>query len=130
MFRGLKPQPWIPLPVMRNMPESWLLNTTSKGFAMLSFFRTISIIEGLSYLVILCVTLGVISRDYVFVLGMTHGVLFMVYLVASLLASNSRGWSVLVWLALFLAALVPFAFVPVEVFLRREAHKAIPATAS
>lgn len=90
---------------------------------MLSFFRTISIIEGLSYLVILCVTLGVISRDYVFVLGMTHGVLFMVYLVASLLASNSRGWSVLVWLALFMAALVPFAFVPVEVFLRREAQR-------
>lgn len=97
---------------------------------MLSFFRTVSIIEGLSYLVILCVTLGVISRDYVFVLGMTHGVLFMVYLVASLLVSNSRGWSVLVWLALFLAALVPFAFIPVEVFLRREKLKATPVTAS
>lgn len=130
MFRGLKPQPWIPLPVMRNMPESCLFNTAPRGFAMLRFFRTISIIEGLSYLVILCVTLGVISRDYVFMLGMTHGVLFMVYLVVSLLTSNSRGWSVLVWLALFMAALVPFAFIPVELFLRREAQKAMPVTAS
>lgn len=97
---------------------------------MLGLFRAISIIEGLSYLVILCVTLGVISRDYVFMLGMTHGVLFMVYLVVSLLTSNSRGWSVLVWLALFMAALVPFAFIPVELFLRREAQKTMPVTAS
>lgn len=89
---------------------------------MLAFFRSISVIEGLSYLIILCVTFGLISREYVFYLGMTHGVLFLVYLVASLLVSNSRGWSVLVWLALFMAALVPFAFVPVELFLRREAR--------
>lgn len=90
---------------------------------MLAFFRSISVIEGLSYLIILCVTFGLISREYVFYLGMTHGVLFLVYLVASLLVSNSRGWSVLVWLALFMAALVPFAFVPVELFLRREAQR-------
>lgn len=95
---------------------------------MLAFFRTISVIEGLSYLVILGVTVGLVGRDYVFYLGMTHGVLFLVYLVSSLLASNSRGWSVLVWLALFLAALVPFAFVPVELFLRREARS--PMTGS
>src|SRR5690606_35541985 len=122
LVQVLKCQPWIPVPVMRNMLDSCSLSTTIRFFAMLSFFRTVSIIEGLSYLVILCVTLGVISRNYVFVLGMTHGVLFMVYLVASLLASNSRSWSVLVWLALLLAALVPFAFIPVELFLRREAQ--------
>lgn len=94
---------------------------------MLSLFRTVSVIEGLSYLVILSVTLGMISRDYVFVLGMTHGVLFMGYLVLSLLVCNARGWSVMVWLGLFLAAVVPFAFIPVEVLLRRKAVSATDA---
>ena len=87
---------------------------------MLNTFRLISILEGLSYLVILSVTVGLISRDFVFVLGMTHGVLFMVYLVLSLLVSNQKGWSVLIWILLLLAAFVPFAFVPVEFFLKRE----------
>ncbi|KGD64774.1 hypothetical protein Y5S_02140 [Alcanivorax nanhaiticus] len=87
---------------------------------MLNVFRAASVAEGLSFLVILSVSLGVISRDYVFMLGMTHGVLFLAYMVLSLWVSNSRNWSVIVWLLIFLAALVPFAFIAVEFFLRRE----------
>ncbi|ASP38329.1 hypothetical protein CHH28_06385 [Bacterioplanes sanyensis] len=82
-------------------------------------FRIMSILEGLSYLVILCVPLGLISRDYVFGLGMTHGVLFISYVLLSFYAAHKLRWSVLVWLAVFLAALIPFAFIAVEVFLRR-----------
>ena len=96
---------------------------------MLSFFRTISVIEGLSYLIILSVTLGVTNREYVFVLGMTHGVLFLTYLVLSLAVSNSRGWSVIAWLGLLIASLVPFAFIPVEILLRRQVISNV-ATAS
>lgn len=86
---------------------------------MLAAFRAISISEGLSYLTILAVTLGLISREFVYVIGMTHGVLFMLYLVASLLVSSQRGWSLVTWLGLLIAAIVPFAFVLVEWFLRR-----------
>lgn len=86
---------------------------------MLVAFRAISISEGLSYLTILAVTLGLISREFVYVIGMTHGVLFMLYLVASLLVSSQRGWSLVTWLGLLVAAIVPFAFVLVEWFLRR-----------
>ena len=98
---------------------------------MLKAFRIISLLEGVSYLIILSVTLGLISRDYVFMLGMTHGVLFMLYMALSLLVSSKQNWSVVTWLALFLAAVVPFAFIPVEVFLRKtEAKNALnPATA-
>ncbi|RLU00446.1 MAG: DUF3817 domain-containing protein [Ketobacter sp.] len=92
----------------------------------MKLFRIVSCAEGLSYLIILSVTLGFISRDYVFVLGMTHGVLFMVYLVLSLLVSNQRGWSVIKWLGLFVAAVVPFAFIPVEWWMRKEATNAQP----
>ena len=93
---------------------------------MIKLFRIASGAEGISYLVILSVTLGLISRDYVFMLGMTHGVLFLLYMVLSLLVSNQKGWSVLKWLALFAAAVIPFAFVPVEWILRKEKLNSIP----
>jgi integral membrane protein len=86
----------------------------------LNFFRAVSALEGISYLVILSVTAGIISRDYVFALGMTHGALFLIYMFASLQTSHKRGWSVFVWLLIFLAAVVPFAFIAVELFLRKE----------
>jgi integral membrane protein len=86
---------------------------------MLKTFRTISILEGLSYLVILSVTLGVIGREWVFPLGITHGMLFILYLVVSLIVSGKKGWPVWGWLILFLASLVPFAFIPVETYFRK-----------
>jgi integral membrane protein len=89
----------------------------------LKFFRIISLLEGISYLVILSVSLEIISRDYVFHLGMTHGVLFLAYLIFSLQASHKQGWSIFVWLLIFLAAIVPFAFIGVDIFLQKEMKK-------
>jgi integral membrane protein len=90
---------------------------------MLNLFRIASLAEGVSLLVILSVTAGFISRDYVFVLGMTHGVLFMIYCVLSLLVSHRQGWSVLTWLATVAAGMIPFAFVLMERFLEKELRK-------
>ena len=86
---------------------------------MVKIFRTISILEGLSYLMILSVTLGVISREWVYFLGMGHGVLFVLYLVFSLVVSSKEGWTILRWLALFLASIIPFAFILVEIYLKK-----------
>lgn len=86
---------------------------------MIKVFRSISLLEGLSYLVILSVTLGLIDREWVFLLGMTHGVLFFLYLVLSLIVSGKKGWPVWGWLILLLASLTPFAFIPVEYYLRK-----------
>jgi len=96
---------------------------------MLKYFRAISILEGLSFLAILSVTLGLISRDFVFQLGMIHGVLFMLYLLLSLIVSNSQRWSLKIWLPLFIASLIPFAFIPVEMFLSRTSSVDKTATA-
>lgn len=90
---------------------------------MLSFFRIVSFIEGISYLLILCVTLGFIDRALVTSIGMGHGVLFMVYFVCLSLVSHRQAWSVYVWLLMFFAALIPFAFIPVEIFLKKESIK-------
>jgi len=86
---------------------------------MLKAFRAVSMLEGISYLIILSVTLGFISRDFVSVLGMAHGVLFMLYMSMSLSVTNSKGWSVMIWVLLLIASLVPFAFIPVEYFLKK-----------
>ena len=86
---------------------------------MFKSFRSISIMEGLSFLVILSVTTGWISRDYVYYLGMTHGVLFLLYLVFSLVVATKEDWSLKIWLPVFLASLCPFAFIPVELFLKK-----------
>lgn len=90
---------------------------------MLKLFRYASLLEGCSYLLILCASFGIISRDFVCPIGMAHGVLFLLYFVFSLLASHKLGWSVTLWLLIFLAAIVPFAFVPVEMFLQKELKK-------
>ena len=90
---------------------------------MLKLFRIASLLEGMSYLLILCVSLGIINRELVFSIGMTHGALFFVYFVLSLFASHKQGWSVLVWFLVLLAAIIPFAFVAVEIFLQKELRK-------
>ena len=86
---------------------------------MLQCFRAISIFEGLSYIAILSISFGFLSRDYVSILGMVHGVLFMFYLLLSLIVSNKQKWPPLILLSLFIASIVPFAFIGVEIFLSR-----------
>jgi len=88
---------------------------------VLNVFRAISILEGLSYLAILCVAYGVLSRDLGFPIGMTHGVLFMLYMVVSLAVAHKQGWSLKIWLPVFLASIVPLAFIGLEMYLQKTA---------
>ena len=90
---------------------------------MLKIFRVASLLEGCSYLLILCVSLGLIGRELVFTIGMAHGALFLLYFLLSLLASHKQSWSVVVWLSVLLASIVPFAFVAVEIFVKKELRK-------
>ncbi|PCJ14501.1 MAG: hypothetical protein COB04_15170 [Gammaproteobacteria bacterium] len=86
---------------------------------MLRFFRITSVLEGISYLAILSITLGVVSRDFVSLVGMVHGVLFLLYFVLSMSVSEQQRWTLKIWLPLLFASVVPFAFILVEMFLRR-----------
>lgn len=97
---------------------------------MLRFFRILSLLEGISFLVILSVTLGFISRDYVYFLGMTHGVLFMAYLIMLMVVTHRRAWSIVIWILMFIAAFVPFAFLLAEMFLRKEMGRDQEVTAT
>lgn len=87
---------------------------------MFNFFRLVSLLEGASYLAILSVTLGFISRDFVSVIGMTHGALFILYLFSASAVSHQKQWSIVTFLLIFLASIVPFAFIGVEMFISRQ----------
>lgn len=86
---------------------------------MINFFRLVSVLEGMSYIAILSVTLGIISREFVSIIGMTHGILFMLYVMLSLRVSDQQKWSISRWSLLFIASFVPFAFIAVERYLKR-----------
>lgn len=90
---------------------------------MLKLFRGVSLIEGTSYLFILCVSLGIISRDLVSLIGMAHGVLFVLYVLLVIFTAHKQGWSATIWLLLLLASVVPFAFLWVERFIQKELRK-------
>jgi len=80
---------------------------------MLPFFRILSLIEGLSLIVLLLIAMpakyhfGVI--DSIWMVGMTHGVLWLAYFVMSLVVSHQQKWSVMFWLAALISSVIPFA---------------------
>lgn len=90
---------------------------------MLKSFRLLSLVEGLSLLVLLFVAMPAkyqFGHDFVWPVGMTHGVLWLAYLLASLVVSHLRKWSVGAWLLALLSSVVPFGFVLLDRRLKRE----------
>lgn len=90
----------------------------------MQYFRLVSFLEGLSYLAILGVSIGIIDRVFVFPLGMAHGVLFILYFLFSIFISYKQRWTIVTWLLLFFASIIPFAFIAVENFLRKNINAA------
>ena len=81
---------------------------------MLKAFRMISIIEGVSLIVLLLVAMP--AKYYfgysgaIWPVGMTHGILWSFYFILSLSVSHKENWTVPFWLLTLLASVVPFAF--------------------
>ena len=80
---------------------------------MLKAFRTLSLIEGLSLVILLFIAMpakyhfgisGVVP-----IVGMTHGSLWLTYVVMSLMVSHKQKWSVGFWMLTLLVSVVPFA---------------------
>ena len=81
---------------------------------MLSFFRKLSVVEGLSLIVLLFIAMpakyyfGYV--DSIWQVGMTHGILWLIYFVVSLVISHQNKWSVMFWLVVLFSSVIPFAF--------------------
>ena len=97
---------------------------------MLRSFRLLSLIEGLSLITLLFIAMPAkyqFGHDFVWPVGMAHGVLWLAYVVMSLAVSHVLRWSVLAWGLALLCSVLPFGFLWVDARLRREL--AAPAAA-
>ena len=79
---------------------------------MITGFRIISYLEGISYLLILFVTMPL---KYLFeepqpnkVIGMAHGVLFLLYIVFSFLVKPEKNWGTKTLITVLLCSIIPF----------------------
>ncbi|TDM00615.1 MAG: hypothetical protein C4K58_00830 [Flavobacteriaceae bacterium] len=76
-------------------------------------FDLVAILEGVSYLLLLFVAVPIkyILKDasYVKMLGMPHGILFILYVVLAFVLKDKLGWSKPVFHSVLLASLLPFA---------------------
>ena len=76
------------------------------------FFRIIALLEGVSY--ILLMTIGLYFKyqlnddTYVKLLGMPHGVLFMLYILIAFLLRKQEQWSFISFVIILFASLIPF----------------------
>jgi len=76
------------------------------------FFRIIALLEGVSY--ILLMTIGLYFKyllnddTYVKLLGMPHGVLFMLYIFIAFLLRKQEQWSFINFVIILFASLIPF----------------------
>lgn len=80
---------------------------------MLSFFRKLSLIEGLSLIILLFVAMPAKYQfgyvDSIWQLGMAHGLLWLAHFIFSLVVSHQQKWSVMFWVLVLFASVIPFA---------------------
>mgnify|MGYP000144229501 CR=1 FL=1 len=80
---------------------------------MLNIFRKLSLIEGTSLIILLLIAMPAKYQfgyfDIVWIVGMTHGVLWLAYITLSLTVSHKQNWSVIFWMLVLMASVIPFA---------------------
>ena len=78
---------------------------------MLKLFRVISFFEGVSYILLLFIAVpikyGFDDATYVKLLGMPHGILFMIYIVFSFIVNKKLKWNTKELFIILIASLIP-----------------------
>ena len=86
--------------------------------SLLTIFRVIAFLEGLSYILLLFVAVPIkyMNNDpsYVKMLGMPHGMLFMGYIALSIVLRADNQWIKNNFFAVILASVIPFGTFVVE----------------
>jgi integral membrane protein len=79
---------------------------------MKNIFRIVSFLEGVSYLLLLFIATPIkyLSDDpsYVKMLGMPHGILFMVYIILAFMIKKEMGWNNKDFGIVLLCSILPF----------------------
>ena len=99
----------------------------------MKIFRLVSFIEGCSLLALLFIAMPLKyvagMPEAVSYVGMTHGILFLLYVAWTLGVSHVQGWSIGYWLLVFALGVVPFGFLLVERHIKRDLARG-PAVAA
>lgn len=81
-------------------------------YKMKNIFRIVSLLEGISYLLLLFIATPIkyIQGDatYVKMLGMPHGILFMLYVVLAIVIKKEMNWSNKTLGIVLVASVIPF----------------------
>ena len=79
---------------------------------MKNIFRIISFLEGVSYLLLLFIATPIKylqgNAEYVKLLGMPHGILFMLYIVLAIVLKKEMKWDAKNLVIILLCAIIPF----------------------
>ena len=79
---------------------------------MIKLFRGISLLEGLSLLALLFVAMPLKyvwgNPEYVRVVGMAHGLLFVAYILFAIMTKFELNWKVKTLFIVFAASVIPF----------------------
>ena len=85
---------------------------------MITIFRIVAFLEGLSYLLLLFIAVPIkyFNNDpqYVKLLGMPHGILFMAYIAFAFFIKPQFNWSTKDFYIILLASVIPFGTFYVE----------------
>ena len=79
---------------------------------MINFFRIISFLEGISYLLLLFIAVPLKyfnGQEYlVKILGMPHGILFILYIFFSVILKNKMNWNIKQTIEIMIGSIIPF----------------------
>ncbi len=79
---------------------------------MIYIYRLTAFLEGVSYILLLLIAVPIKyllnEAFYVKILGMPHGILFILYILFSIIAKIKYNWNFRKFLVISIASLVPF----------------------
>ena len=81
-------------------------------FLPINIFRIVAFLEGVSYILLLFIATPIKylfgNPDYVKLLGMPHGLLFMLYVIIAFILKKDMKWTNTQFGLILLASLIPF----------------------
>lgn len=87
-------------------------------FSLKNIFRIIAFLEGVSYLLLLFVAVPIKyingNPEFVKMLGMPHGLLFVAYVVIAIVFGVEQKWNAKTMAIVLLASIIPFGTFYVE----------------
>lgn len=81
-------------------------------FSLLNIFRVVALFEGVSYILLLFIATPIkyMANDpqYVKLLGMPHGILFILYIILAFMLKSELKWPNKIFARILVASIIPF----------------------